>query len=567
MIVGIDLGTTHSLIGIWRDGKTEIIPNSLGQTLTPSVVGLGEDQQIIVGAVARERLVTHPELTAANFKRYMGTNRQIKLGHHEMRPEELSAFVLKSLKADAEAYLGESVLEAVITVPAYFSDAQRKATKAAGELAGFKVERLLNEPTAAAMAYGLHQNQDQKVLVFDLGGGTFDVSILELFEGVMEVHASAGDNFLGGEDFTEALTQHFLRTVDAFDRGTSMDKVPEAFIKAVSAQAERAKRKLSEEKEAEMRVLHEGEELCLTVDTEVFEKVSETLLNRISDPIRRALRDANTRSKELDEIVLVGGATRMPIVRQLATRLFQRFPSTQLHPDEVVAHGAAIQAGLKARDAALDEVVMTDVSPYTLGIEVVLGGGNQQQDPGHFLPIIERNTYIPVSRVKTVYTVHDEQQHIDVRIFQGESPLVKDNVFLGNLYVPVPLNKASQEHADIRFTYDINGILEAEVTIGSTNEKFTLVIEKNPGVLSQAEIQERLLTLSKMKVHPRDKMENQFLIACAERLYQELLGDSRLRIGEQLAIFRQTLETQDDPAIRRSRAEFKELLNSFEMTV
>lgn len=563
MIVGIDLGTTNSLVAAFRNGKAELIPNALGEYLTPSVVGLGNEGRIIIGAAARERLVTHPELTTANFKRYMGTRRSIALGTHLFRPEELSALVLKSLKADAEAYLGETVTEAVITVPAYFSDAQRKATKAAGELAGLKVERLLNEPTAAAMAYGLHQKSDQRFLVFDLGGGTFDVSILELFDGIMEVHASAGDNYLGGEDFTEALGQYFLKQ-NASVLGQDADAIPRPLMKTIHAQAERAKRRLSEHKDAEMQVTVEGKALSQTISAETFENLCAGLLDRIAEPIRKALRDAKTRSRDLDEIILVGGSSRMPVIRQLATRLFGRFPSTHLHPDEVIAMGAAIQAGLKRQDEALKEVVMTDVSPFTLGVEIMMDTGSGQRRPGHYMPIIERNTSIPCSRVERVFTCHDNQKILDVRIYQGENPLVKDNVFLGNLTVDIPPAEAGKESGDIRFTYDINGILEAEVTINSTSKKTSLVIEGNPGVLSPAEIRERLAALATLKLHPREKMENQFLLSRAERLYQELLGTKRSHVGSLIAQFNQALDSQDEHALKRFRAELREKLDSIE---
>lgn len=565
MIVGIDLGTTNSLVAVWRNGQAELIPNSLNDFLTPSVVGLDNQGQIIVGAAARERLVTHPDLTTANFKRYMGTQRQVTLGPHRFRAEDLSAFVLKALKADAEAYLGEPVTEAVITVPAYFSDAQRKATKAAGEIAGLKVERLLNEPTAAAMAYGLHQNKEQKILVFDLGGGTFDVSILELFDGIMEVHSSAGDNHLGGEDFTEALVRHFVNHHEVL-KGHDIEELPKTLLKSIHAQAEHVKCRLSDLKQAEMRVPFENGALFLDVNTEIFEALSTPLLDRISGPIRQALRDAKTRSKELDEVILVGGATRMPMIRQLVTRLFQRFPSTQLHPDEVIALGAAIQAGLKSRDAALNELVMTDVSPFTLGVEVAVGVGGNQQVAGHFLPIIERNTFIPCSRMERVFTCFDGQKLIDVKIFQGENPLVKDNVFLGNLTVKMPVGAAGKESADIRFTYDINGILEAEVTVNSSMEKSCLIIEGNPGVLTASEIKERLEALTAIKIHPREKMENQYLLSRAERLYQESLGDKRLQIGHYIAQFYQILESQDEHHIKRSRVEFRNRLDILEAT-
>lgn len=563
MIIGIDLGTTNSLIAVFRDGEVEIIPNALEQNLTPSVVGLDDSGQIIVGEAARQRMTTHPNLTTANFKRYMGSNREIKLGNKTFRPEDLSSLVLRSLKADAEAYLGESITEAVITVPAYFNDTQRKATRAAGELAGLTVERLLNEPTAAALAHGLHQKEENKFLVFDLGGGTFDISILELFDGVMEVHASSGDNFLGGEDFTELLCEHFLLQC-AEQLGKAVDDLPETLIQRMGFHAEKIKRNLSQTGQVETELSLDGKELKLTIKEDEFEKLAAPLLDRITHPIQRALRDAKTRSKELDEVILVGGATRMPVIRKLVTKLFQRFPNVSINPDEVVVTGAAVQAGLKARHEALNEVVITDVCPYTLGVEVSVGDGPSHLQAGHYMPIIERNSYIPISREERVFTAHEQQKELDVRVFQGESPKVKDNIFLGSLRVAVPPNDKGEEAADIRFTYDINGLLEVEVTIVSSGEKSKAVIEENPGVLSKQEIQERFAKLAALKIHPRDQQENQAIISRAERLYQEFLGEKRSIIGESLVQFQHILAGQESKAIKTARDSFTKLMDEME---
>ncbi len=564
MIIGIDLGTTNSLVAVWRDGRSELLPNALGHVLTPSVVGLDDHDQVIVGLPARERLLTHPHLTTAVFKRSMGTQRTVQLGTREFRPEELSSFVLRALKADAEAALGQSVVEAVITVPAYFSDAQRKATRIAGELAGLKVERLLNEPTAAALAYGLHRlDQESKFLVFDLGGGTFDVSILELFEGVMEVRASAGDNFLGGEDFVDALIDGFCAAANLGQRSELQRKVP-ALYQALRDAAERAKRELSSNDTATMRVAWQGREHVWTVDHEQFARMSEALLVRLRVPVERALRDARIKSRELDEVILAGGATRMPLVRRLVARMFGRLPNTHLNPDEVVALGAAVQAGLKMRDAALDEVVMTDICPYTLGIEIVDEYSLGHFEDGVFAPIIERNTVIPASRSKRFYTTADFQRGIAVSIFQGESRLVKDNVFLGRVEVAVPPKKRGEESIDVRFTYDINGLLEVDVTVLSSGAQRQLVIEQNPGVLKPEEIKSRLATLAALKVHPREQTENVAALARADRIYQQSLGQVREHVGHMISAFRAVLDAQDPGACADARAQLLSHLDEIE---
>ncbi|AKF47604.1 Hsp70 family protein [Pseudomonas fragariae (ex Marin et al. 2024)] len=560
MIVGIDLGTTNSLVAVWRDGSSELVTNALGETLTPSVVGLDDDGQILVGKAARERLQTHPEKTAALFKRYMGSAQEIRLGSATYRPEELSSLVLKSLKADVERAFGEPVTEAVISVPAYFSDAQRKATRIAGELAGLKVEKLINEPTAAALAYGLHQKEGEtSFLVFDLGGGTFDISILELFDGVMEVRASAGDNFLGGEDFDQVMVEHFVN----LHRDEPDFPSTELIAPALRREAERVRRALGQDASADFVLRHADREWRKTITQEQMSDFYAPLLNSLRAPAERALRDARIRVADLDEILLVGGTTRMPLIRKLAASLFGRFPSIALNPDEIVAQGAAVQAALKHRDAALEEIVLTDVCPYTLGIETITQVGNRYES-GHYLPIIERNSVVPVSRVKTVQTVSDDQEHVMVRIFQGESRMVKDNIALGELIIPIPKAKAGEVALDVRFTYDNNGLLEADVMTQLTGERHKLVIENNPGVMTPDEIQERLQVLEALKVHPREQQANTHLIARLERLYQECLGSDRELIDHWTTQFQHVLETQDERQISEIRKQLKQEVDTFE---
>ncbi|POD70248.1 molecular chaperone HscC [Pseudomonas syringae group genomosp. 3] len=560
MIVGIDLGTTNSLVAVWRDGSSELVTNALGETLTPSVVGLDDDGQILVGKAARERLQTHPGKTTALFKRYMGSAQEIRLGAGTYRPEELSSLVLKSLKADVERAYGEPVTEAVISVPAYFSDAQRKATRIAGELAGLKVEKLINEPTAAALAYGLHQKEGEtSFLVFDLGGGTFDISILELFDGVMEVRASAGDNFLGGEDFDRLLVEHFL----ALHRDEQDFPAKELVTPSLRREAERVRKALGQDDRVDFVLRHAEREWRKTITQEQMSDLFAPLLARLRSPIERALRDAKIRVADLNEILLVGGTTRMPLIRKLAAGMFGRFPAMTLNPDEVVAQGAAIQAALKQRDAALEEVVLTDVCPYTLGIETTQYVFNGYQ-PGHYLPIIERNSVVPVSRVRTVNTISDNQDHVLLKIFQGESRLVKDNIALGELNIPVPKAKAGEVELDVRFTYDNNGLLEADVLIQMTGEKHKLVIENNPGVMTPTEIRERLKVLEALKVHPREQQVNTHLTARLERLYQEYLGEARETIGIWAAQFQRVLETQDDRQINELRKQLEQEADRFE---
>ena len=565
MIIGIDLGTTNSLVAVWLDGKATIVPNALGQALTPSCVSVLDDGTLTIGVAAKERLQTHPDKTTSLFKRYMGTKRRLQLGPVSYRPEEISSFLLRALKSDAEAFLGYPVTEAVITVPAYFSDAQRKATRIAGELAGLRVERLLNEPTAAALAYGLHDKSEKKFLMFDLGGGTFDVSILELFDGVMEVRASTGDNFLGGEDFVTLLVEAFLeRTGLAKPEDKGATALSPACKQRLLAEAERAKCALTEQTSATMNLEHDGRTHRWTINQEEFQVLAEPLLERLRQPVERALRDARILPRELDSIILAGGATRMPMVRRLVSRMFGRFPAVDLNPDELIALGAAVQAGLKMRDSALDEVVMTDVAPYTMGIEIARHLGPAQIIPGHYLPVIERNCIVPVSKVAQVNTIKDRQEVVAVRIFQGECPMVSDNVFLGEINIQVPPRPAGTVLLDIRFTYDVNGLLEAEAKVVDTDIVHSLVIEDNPGVMTADEIRDRLQVLGAIKIHPRDQAENRAHIARAERLYQQLLGPERAQVGEAIAAFQFVLDQQNADDIRSTRLATKRLLDQLD---
>ncbi|SCN24853.1 Hsc62 [Clostridium sp. N3C] len=558
--IGIDLGTTNSSISYWTEDGPVIIPNSLGEALTPSVVSIDDNGDILVGRIAKERQITHPELSASVFKRTMGTRKIYRLGDKKFLSEELSALVLKSLKEDAENYLGIPISEAVISVPAYFSDAQRKATKRAGELAGLKVDRLITEPTAAALAYGIHNRKnDTKVLVFDLGGGTFDVSILEFFDNVMEVRAVAGDNYLGGEDFTEVLINMFLNHHKIGKE--DLDDVSYAMLRK---EAEVAKRAFGESRHVTMTCAIHNEILTYDLTIEEYEKSVKGLLNRLREPVERALNDSNLKLGDIESIILVGGATKLPVIRHFVSKLFGKLAYVNINPDEVVALGASVQAALKGKDAALKEIILTDVCPYTLGTTISVKKAHGHYESGYFLPIIERNTVIPVSRVETLYTVYDNQTMINVEILQGESRLSKDNIYLGELNIPVPPRKAGEEAVDIRYTYDINGILEVEVTVLSTGVKRSMVIEKNPGNMSKEEIAERLESLSHLKIHPRENHENKLLIARGERLFQESLGSTRQLIGNILKEFEDVLERQDLREIEEMRKKVKDTFDSIE---
>lgn len=556
MIAGIDLGTTHSLIGMYREGGSELFPNALGELLTPSVISLDGDT-VLVGRPALDRRVTHPHVTAAGFKRLMGTTREVRLGHRVFRAEELSALVLRALVADAEAALGTRIEKAVISVPAYFSDAQRKATRAAGELAGLRVERLVNEPTAAALAYGLRQPQDEgRILVLDLGGGTFDVSLLELFEGVVQVHASAGDNFLGGEDFLDALidafcTHHQLQPALLAPRDAAV----------LRQRMERFKRSIGAAGCSAFQTTVDGRELHWELDEAGFERLAAPLLERMRLPIERAMLDAKLRPADLDDIVLVGGAMRMPMAVRLVARLFGRLPLRHLHPEEVVALGASVAAGMMRRDESLEERVLTDVCPYTLGIMTCQGVGPYLQQ-GYFRPIIPRNVVVPVSREEHFLPASRDQPDMHIQIYQGESPMVEKNVKLGEIVLPLSHGDGDGS-VSVRFTYDINGLLQVDATESATGIRMSTVIEQAPGLLDAAQIAERLLALQSLKVHPREQQANVAELARAERLFEEHLL-LRPLVQEWLVRFRSVLQTQDIALVERERQRFRTTLDELE---
>ncbi|QXI08150.1 molecular chaperone HscC [Pseudomonas tensinigenes] len=553
-LLGIDLGTTNSLIAVWQDGQARLIPNALGDVLTPSVISLDEDDTILVGKAARARLTTHPERSAAAFKRFMGSDKQVQLGARQFSPEELSALVLGSLKQDAEAFLGHPVSEAVISVPAYFSDEQRKRTLFSAELAGLSVTRLINEPTAAAMAYGLHEQKFERTLIFDLGGGTFDVTVLEYALPLIEVHASTGDNFLGGEDFTAALLQACLKhwqLTPAMVDAQSMASLGDAL--------EQLKCKLGEGTQ-HLSWRYADKTFEWSLDEAAAVKIWEPLLARLRAPIEQALRDARLKPRDLDSLVLVGGATRMPAVQQMVATLFGRLPYRHLDPDTIVALGAATQAACKARDGAVEELILTDVCPYTLGIATMRG----EDIKGAFSPIIERNTIIPTSRVERYYTTQPKQTVLRIAVYQGERPWVCDNILIDAFDVTLTPTQHIQE-LDVRFSYDINGLLEVDVTLLETGERHSHSIDRSPTGLDEQARRDSHNRLSTLKVHPRDALPNRTLLARLERAWMQSLGEQREHIAEWLHNFTSVLSGQQPAEIASQRSELNKALDQLRL--
>ncbi len=560
MIVGIDLGTTNSAAAIFENGESRLIPNALGDLLTPSAVAVLPDGTTLVGKPALNHWAVKPGEAVTSFKRFIGTNRTIKIGRFSFRAEDLSAIVLRSLKEDIEAATGQEVTEAIITVPAYFNDKQRKATRRAGELAGLKVARLLNEPTAAALAFGIADKEDREpFLVFDLGGGTFDVSIVEMFDAIVEVRASSGDNRLGGDDFTNAIVAHWTEQYQ-FPADVRSNLLQARLFQA----ADSARRTLSEADTANVTLTVGDRQFDLSIDATTFETLAAPLLTRLRDPILRSLRDSNLRIEALSDIVLVGGATRMPIVRKAITKMFGRFPNHIVHPDHAVAIGAAIQAGLVARDAALDEVRLTDICPFTLGVEVTEYDSHGRLRGGLFSPIISRNSPTPISRTNSYSSMSDNQSQIKLNIYQGESREVANNILLGTMEFPIPKKPAGQVSIDCRFTYDTSGLLDVDVTIPESGETRSMVISDDADALTPEQLEARRDQLAALKTHPRDVAENQYVVGWAARLYEEFIDERREHIGRMLLHFEGVLETQDPRAIEQARTAFSAALEELE---
>ncbi|MEK9764899.1 MAG: molecular chaperone HscC [Thalassolituus sp.] len=561
--IGIDLGTTNSLAAVWLGDDVSLVPNALGEFLTPSVVSVTDDQTVLVGRTAKERLVSHPTSTTARFKRLMGTSSTITLNGKEFTPEELSALVLRQLKADAERFLGEPVTEAIISVPAYFNDNQRNATRIAAKLAGLKVERLINEPTAAAIAYGVREDSSEmNFIVVDLGGGTFDVSVMEKFDDLLEVQASAGDSELGGEDFTQALVEYILQQNALSWQVLSLQERGRIY-----RQVDQLKALLSEKESAEFAFTVNEREYTAQVNQAELAGVWGNLLKRLTLPVERALRDADLTHTDISHVFMVGGATRMPQVQQLMTRVLRRFPACHINPDHVVAMGAAIQAALKQKNKALGDVVLTDVMPFSLGV-----GCSNEDGQGGYLDdvhsiIIQRNTTIPVSRASHYVTLRDYQDTIHFTVYQGEHRLAQQNIKLGELAVSVPKARAGEEPVEVRFTYDINGLLEVNAKVLSTGVTETVVIQNSENRLSEEEIAEALARLSELKIPPAEQAANKALMARGERLFIEHLGQVRRTIGDEIQLFEQALATQDARVAEKAAREFEAFLNKFEIVL
>ncbi len=557
MIIGIDLGTTNSLACVYKDGKAELIPNSFGSYLTPSVVSFEDNGAVVVGAIAKERLVTNPTDTAAAFKRFMGSPKMFCLAGKEFTPQELSAFVLRQLKQDAEKYLGEDVTEAVISVPAYFNNNQRAATLEAGKIAGIYVERLVNEPSAAALATSMLSEEDEQVyLVFDFGGGTLDVSVVDYFNNVIEIVAVSGDNHLGGNDFDKSIATYFC-TRHNIDINSLSPQKQATLIRL----AERAKKELTEKENVLLHMEIAGEDKAIVLNNEVLITCCSTLFDRIETVVKHALRDSGYHAIDIDEIILAGGSSKMPIVSYFLHNLLGKEPVMIGSPDEVIAQGAGIYAGIKARNEEIRDMLLTDICPFTLGV-----GTHNPSNNGHFnmSPIIERNSVLPISKTRTYTNVHNMQKKVKFNIYQGEAFDCADNLCLGSIIIDIAPMMANEAVVNVTFAYDINGILVVDVEDGfSTNKK--QAIFKSEGMnLSQKEIAQKIELLKQYKSDFSGDERDKLLLARAERLYQELTGINRVRIAKAMEDYEYVISVNDKHAKHILRQQITAMLDRFE---
>ena len=563
--IGIDLGTTNSVVAVMEGGKPTVIANAEGSRTTPSIVGFSKTGERLVGQLAKRQAILNPDKTIASIKRHMGEDYKVNIDGKDYTPQEISAMILRKLADDASSYLGEKVTSAVITVPAYFNDAQRQATKDAGKIAGLDVLRIVNEPTAAALAYGLEKEKSEKVLVFDLGGGTFDVSVLEIGDGVHEVLSTSGDTHLGGDDFDQKVMDWIC---EEFKKQEGIDlKGDKQAMQRVKEAAEKAKCELSSVVETNINLpfitadANGPKHLDLNLTRAKFEDLCHDLLERCKKPVEQALSDAGISKSDINEVVLVGGSTRIPAVQQLVKEYTGKEPNQSVNPDEVVAVGAAIQAGVLAGE--VKDIVLLDVTPLTLGIET-LGGV--------MTPLVPRNTTIPVSKSQVFSTAENNQTAVDIHVLQGERPMAKDNKSLGMFRLDgIPPAMRGLPQIEVTFDIDANGIVNVSAKDKATNKEQKITIT-NSSNLSEADIDKMVKEAEANAAEDKKKKEEAevknnaaSLIGSADRIVKDFEGKidaaDKSKLDEQKAALQKALDEN------KSADELKKLSDELQQTM
>lgn len=520
-VIGIDLGTTNSLASYWKDGKVELITDENGLTLFPSVVGYMENEGYIVGKQAKERLITHEQDTVSSFKRFMGTDKKYCIGGKNFKAMELSAMVLERIKRNAEYYLNETIDEAIITVPAYFNDKQRNDTKKAAKIAGLKADRLINEPSAAALAYRMqYSKNDMTLLVFDFGGGTLDLSYVECFENIIEIVAVTGDNHLGGDDIDLLIAKYFCNK-----NNINLDKLDATQYASLLKCAEESKQLLEKNNQADIKLVIDGKDYTTVLNSDILFEICMPLFTKIRNLFLHILNDAGARISDIDDLIMVGGSSRLKVVSRFLTELLGKEPIVLGETDKVVAMGAGVYAGIRSRNEDIKDLLLTDVCPFTLGVGCHHKETSMQS---YLLPMIERNSTLPATVHKHLVTLSDYQTEILVRIYQGEEYYANDNLYLGEINIQVEPKPAGKEGIDVYFTYDINGILFVEV-VNSKNERRHILLSGQK--LSDDELKHYMKEMEKLLIPPIQMKENKERLERLSKYYEKSLGETRAKLG------------------------------------